>query len=762
MPLSKSNLNNLEFLIDKVDSVEDNRSMFGYLSKDIPASIVVFLVALPLCLGIALASGAPLASGLIAGIIGGLVIGYISKSGTSVSGPAASVSAVAFAAITSLGNFELFLVAVVISGVFQIILGVLKAGLIADYMPTSIIKGLLAGIGVILIISQLPYAFGLSLPKDGLIDYSSDYLRQAKDMIPQLLNAFSPGALVISVISLATIVFWEKTPLKDLNWFPSSLFVVFLGVILNFIFKFILPGLYLSGPTLVTIPNIDNIATFFIFPEFKGFLNLEVWTTAITITIVASIATLLNIEATDNIDPYKRKTPPNRELIAQGIGNTLSGLIGGLPITSVIVRSSVNINAGAQTKLSTILHGVLLLASVLFLSRVINLIPLASLAVILIVTGYKLASIDVFKKLYKKGWDQFVPFVVTIVGIVFIDLLVGILIGSAVAVYYLLKSNYYNPFFIENSKSVDGDLISLELSNEVSFLNKASIKNTLWRIPRDSNLIIDATFSSFIDKDVLEIMEDFRNTFAVEHNINVSIVGLKDEYKTGIEFDFDLANQNLHPGLVTSPKIAFNLLVEGNRRYVQGNFISKRLRNSENVYETVNPAFALVFSCLDLREPLHVIMDTDIGEVVTIRTALNILDKESVKNLEIVCTTQDIKLILFMGHTDNKIMARALDDFMLGKPGELSNMIQNTILPDDPSMDNMDETEKKDYINRLVQRNVEKSKIFMLEQSPNLKKQMEDGHLGVITGHFERVSGLVTFSDFDDFGNKHTKKIEVN
>ncbi len=747
MRFSKSGLNNLEFLIDSVDSVEDNRSMFGYLRKDIPASIVVFLVALPLCLGIALASGAPLASGLIAGIIGGLVIGYISKSGTSVSGPAASVSAVAFAAIASLGNYELFLVAVVISGIFQIILGVLKAGLIADYMPTSIIKGLLAGIGIILIISQLPYAFGLNLPKDGLIDYSTGYLRQAKEMLPQLWNAFSPGALIISLISLATILFWERTPLKNLNWFPASLFVVFLGVLINSIFKFLLPGLYLSGPTLVTIPSIDNIAHFFIFPEIKGFLNLEVWTTAITITIVASIATLLNIEATDNLDPYKRKTPPNRELIAQGIGNTLSGLVGGLPITSVIVRSSVNIDAGAQTKLSTILHGLLLLVSVLFLGNIINLIPLSSLAVVLIVIGYKLASVEIFKKLFKKGWDQFVPFVVTIVGIVFIDLLVGILIGSTVAVYYLLKSNYHNPFFIANYKSVEGELISLELSNEVSFLNKASIKNTLWRIPRNSNLIIDATFSSFIDKDVLEIMEDFRNTFAVEHNINVSIVGLKDEYKSGIEFDFEQAHQNLQTGQVTTPEIALSLLVEGNRRYVQGNFIYKRLRNSKNVYETVNSAYVLVLGCLDLREPFHAIMDTDIGEVVTIRTPLNLLDNESLKNIEIVCNTQDIKLILFMGHTDNKLMARSLDEHARGQSTELSVMLKNTLLPDDPSIDTMDEGEKNEYINTLVKRNVNNSLNYVLAHSPLIKKQVEEGNLGVVTGNLERISGLVTFSD---------------
>ncbi len=741
---------NFESYINKVDSVQDNRSMFGYLRKDIPASLVVFLVALPLCLGIALASGAPLASGLISGIIGGLVVGYISKSGTSVSGPAASVSAVALAAIISLGRYELFLVAVTISGIFQIILGRLKAGFIADYMPTSIIKGLLAGIGVILIVAQLPYVFGLEIPKGGLIDYSSDYIAQFSDIIPTLLSTFSPGALIIAIISFAVIIFWDRTPLKKLNWFPASLFVVFLGVILNIGFEYLIPQLHLSGSTLVIIPAIENLNEFIIFPDFYGLLNFEVWTTAITITVVASVATLLNIEATDDLDRYKRKTPPNRELIAQGIGNTLAGLIGGLPITSVIVRSSVNINAGAETKLSTILHGLLLLISVLFMSSVINMIPLASLAVILIATGYKLASIETFKKLYKKGWDQFIPFVITVVCIVTIDLLIGILIGSGVAVFFLLKSNYYNPFVIENTKTFDGELIRLELSNEVSFLNKASIKNTLWSMPRNSNLVIDATFSSFIDKDVLDIIYDFRNTFAVEHDINVRVVGLKETYKSGVELAFTLSEKKPFPKTVSTPDSALDLLKEGNKRYAKGTRISRRLRNRENISHQNSPAYALILGCLDLRESSNVLMDTGMGDLVTLRSAAHFIGPDVIRNMEMVCQIQDIKLVVLLGHSENQLIEKAVKNSDADPSSYLSTLVSEAVvhagraIPKDESLD------FREYVDIITRWNLHAAKNEILRQSKYLKSESENGHLQIVSAFLNRESGEISFWELVD------------
>ncbi|MCA1761614.1 MAG: bifunctional SulP family inorganic anion transporter/carbonic anhydrase [Cryomorphaceae bacterium] len=741
----KSGLDRFEKYLNKVDSVEDDRSMFGYLSKDIPASIVVFLVALPLCLGIALASGAPLASGLIAGVVGGLVVGYISKSGTSVSGPAASVSAIALSAIVSLGSYDLFLVSVCLSGLMQIALGKLNAGLIADYMPTSIIKGLLAGIGVILIISQFPYAIGLDIPEEGFImDHSTNQLAKFSEVIPRVLDAFSPGAIFISVISLAVIIFWNKSPLKNLKWFPSSLFVVILGVILNLIFQFFIPSLHLSGSALVEIPSIDKLNEFFILPDYRGLLNFEVWTVAVTIAVVASIATLLNIEATDNLDPYKRKTPPNRELVAQGIGNTISGLVGGLPVTSVIVRSSVNINAGAETKLSTILHGLLLIASVLFLSTVINLIPLASLAVILIVTGYKLTSLQIIRKLYKKGWDQFIPFVITVVGIVTLDLLIGILIGTGVAVFFLLKGNYHNPFFIENMKSLQGQIRRIELSNEVSFLNKASIKNMLWNTPNDSNLVIDATYSSFIDKDVLEIIEDFRDTFAVEHGINVRVVGLKDAYKTGSAEDFLNSGEQPFFREIDTPENALDALIEGNKRYSVGDLLSRRQSNRKIVNGQTKPAFAAIAACVDLRESIHILFDAEVGQLVTVKSLGNSIGSELIQNLEAAVKTQKIKIIVFLGHSGNSIIRSAVAD-KNGDGVDLKLDIHKK-LPGKKSLEALSATEKWNLINEITQENVRKSATEILKKSKYLRSEVEKGNMGIATGFLDRETGEISLS----------------
>ena len=403
--------------------------MITKLKNDIPASIVVFLVALPLCLGVALASGAPLLSGILAGIIGGIVVGILSKSHTSVSGPAAGLAAVVLAAITQLGNFNVFLLAVCLAGLIQLAAGIAKVGFIANFMPTNVIKGLLAAIGIILILKQIPHAVGFDKDYEG--DFSF-FQQDGENTFSELLNIFkyfSWGAIIISGISILVMIFWDKTPLKRFKYLPASLVVVILGVLINLFFQKSFPSIALMQEHLVNIPAMDGINSLITMPDFKSIGNSQVWIVALTIAIVASIETLLNLEAVENLDPHKRVASPNKELVAQGVGNILSGLIGGIPITSVIVRSSVNINAGAETKMSAILHGLFLLLSLLLLSPVLNLIPLASLASILLLTGYKLAKISLFKDMYSKGLNQFIPFAVTVVAIVFTDLLVGVLIG---------------------------------------------------------------------------------------------------------------------------------------------------------------------------------------------------------------------------------------------------------------------------------------------------------------------------------------------
>lgn len=741
-----SSLPKLKGLASRAEITETHRPMFSHLKEDIPSGIVVFLVALPLCLGIALASGAPLISGLISGIIGGLVIGYISKSGTSVSGPAASVSAVVLVAIQSLGSFEVFLLSLVIAGLIQLVFGFLKGGLIADYIPTSIIKGLLAAIGLILITSQLRYAIGLDFNRQQHQELAVDFFGNFGSIFENIYQSISIGAIVLTLFSLFILIFWNKTPLKNFKLLPPALVVVILGVVLNLIFKYLVPGLYLEGIHLVNIPTIDSFSSLVTFPDFNAIGRVEVWTTAITVAVIASLSTLLNIEATDNIDTHKRKTPPNRELIAQGIGNTLAGLLGGIAITSVIVRSSVNIESGGQTKLSTILHGFLLLLSVVLLSSIINLIPLATLAAILLVVGYKLASIEVFKKIYRKGLDQFLPFVLTIVAILLTDVLIGVLIGSALSVFFLLRGNYYNPFFIENSKFIKGEGITLELSNEVSFLNKAAIKNTLWSLPDDSKVVIDATFSNYIDQDVLDTIDDFVSTVAKEHNIQVKTIGIKDHYdrKEEIEFKDSLIVKNKLP---KTPQEVLNSLKKGSENFTGGNLTSRRLRKKELGDFLTSSPMAVVLNCIDLREPLNMLLNSGIGDLIPIRAAGNLVGRRLIHSIEISCRNQSAKLILLMGNSQNSLIMEALEAYINKEISPLHSLIEEALSQEQFSMKELKKMKLEEAADAVVQFNLRRSKDKIVSGSIFLKKEIKKGSIGIASAFYDRENTTIHFSE---------------
>ncbi|MBR9919250.1 MAG: SulP family inorganic anion transporter [Bacteroidetes bacterium] len=506
--------------------------MFANLKNDIPASIVVFLVAVPLCLGIALASGAPLFSGIIAGIVGGIVVGALSGSPLGVSGPAAGLAVIVLTAIQDLGAFEIFLMAVVLAGVIQMILGFLQAGIIAYYFPSSVIKGMLAGIGIVIFLKQIPHAFGYDKDYEGSLSFNQPDNHNTLSELYFMFEAITPGAVIISAISLAILILWERPFMKKIPVFKivqGPLVVVALGIILNLVFSG--TSMALSAEHIVAIPVAENLSGFFnqfTFPDFSQWNNPAVYMTAATIAIVASLETLLCLEATDKLDPEKRVSPANRELKAQGVGNLVSGLIGGLPVTQVIVRSSTNIQSGGRTKMSAIIHGFLLLFCVMAIPFVLNLIPLASLAAILFVVGYKLAKPVLFKQMYKLGWNYFIPFVITILGIVFTDLLIGIGLGMAVAIFFLLYDNYKKPFLFEGNEhmSDDGGIVRLELAEDVTFLNKANIQKALNQIPDNSKIIIDASRSINIDQDVEEIIEDFK-IHASYSNIEVEVIDRK-------------------------------------------------------------------------------------------------------------------------------------------------------------------------------------------------------------------------------------------
>jgi MFS superfamily sulfate permease-like transporter len=498
------------------------------LKRDLPSSVVVFLVALPLCLGIALASGAPLFAGLIAGIIGGIVVGAISGSQLSVSGPAAGLTAIVLGAIGSLGSYEIFLLALVLAGGLQLVLGLIKAGTIGNYFPSSVIEGMLAGIGLLLIRKQLSHAVGYD--KDYFLDESitDKGAENAFSAITNAFNAFSITAIIISLLSILILLYWPK--IKKLNSIPAPFIVVSLGIGLAFLFKN--TNYALSQDHMVNIPLFNGWQEFkglFTSPDFSGIARGDVWIVAATIAVVASLETLLGIEAVDKMDPIKRITPTNRELIAQGLGNITSGMLGGLPMTSVIVRSSANVNAGARTKMSSIFHGLMLFLSLLFIPKIINMIPLACLAAILLVTGYKLTRVSLFKHMYKKGWDQFIPFVVTVLAVVFTDLLKGVGIGMAFSIFYLLRTNMRNPYFYKMTEEGNKKNIRIKLAEEVSFLNKAAIQVLLTGIPKETNVIIDGSNSRFIDPDVLETIFNYKHN-AYTKGIIVTLENIKSYY----------------------------------------------------------------------------------------------------------------------------------------------------------------------------------------------------------------------------------------
>lgn len=502
---------------------------FSTIQSDLPAGMVVFLVALPLCLGIALASGAPLFSGLITGIIGGIVVAVLSGGNLNVSGPAAGLTVIVINAITSIGSYEGFLLAVVMAGMLQVVLGYLKAGTIGSYFPTCVIKGMLAAIGIILIIKQIPHTVGYD--KDYIGDFAFIEVNDENSFTSVLhaLNKISIAAFVISICSLVILLRWNRLKWTALRAVPAPLVVVVLGILLNLAFEHYFPDLALRENHLVTIPaatSVKEFFTFFTLPDFTAFSNPQVYKAALTLAIIASIETLLSIEAIDKLDPMKRNTPVNRELKAQGVGNMIAGMLGGLPMTAVIVRGAANVNAGAKSKTSSFLHGWFLLLATVLIPGVINLIPYASLAAILLVTGYKLTSVSLYKKMYEEGKEQFFPFVITVLAIVFTDLLIGIAIGLAVGVFFILKRSMDNTYSYNKSSYEPGKPIHIMLSQEVSFLNKASIMLTLDTLPRNSKVIIDGTQSNYIDFDVLEVIRHFYDS-APHKQIEVEFRGLE-------------------------------------------------------------------------------------------------------------------------------------------------------------------------------------------------------------------------------------------
>lgn len=729
------------------------------LAADVSAGVVVFLVAVPLCLGIALASNAPLFSGILAGIVGGLIVGAISGSHTSVSGPAAGLTAVVAAQIDALGSFEVFLVAVVLAGALQIALGVMAAGSIADFVPTSVIRGLLAAIGLIIILKQIPHLLG----------YDSDPIGEMSFVQPDRETTFSElgkvffgwkihgGAALIGMLSIGLLVLWERVKLLKGSLVPGPLVVVLIGVGFNFLLAKLGSAWEVDASHLVQVPvagTFSEFVGFLQFPAFEALATPAVYTAAVTLALVASLETLLTIEAVDKLDPQRRVTPPNRELIAQGIGNMTAGLIGGLPLTSVIVRSSANINAGAKTKRSTLVHGLLLLLCATLVPTWLNLIPLSVLAAILIITGFKLASPHVFRQMWMAGSEQFLPFAVTVLAILFTDLLVGVLIGLGFSVIFILRSNLRRPLHRRLEKHVFGDVLHIELADQVSFLNRVALRNALAETPPGGHVLIDARGTDYIDADVLSVIHEFEREIAPAREIDVSLVGFKPHYEQvedRVRY-VDFVTRDLQATL--TPDQVVQLLREGNERFRKGEPLRRDMAHLRKGMANGRHPLAVVLSGSSSRTPVEMIFDVGLGDIFCTRVTGAVAAPATVGSLEYACVMAGAKVVVVLGHTDNKAVRIAIEALVgndsAGTDADCSHL--DPILRDIQEAVNrawlsewetLSAGEKQARVDQVSRAHIRRTIRRILDLSPALARLRQQERIKVLGGMYDVCSGKV-------------------
>ncbi len=729
------------------------------LRQDLTGGIVVFLVALPLCLGIALASGAPPISGLIAGIIGGLVIGSLSGSHTSVSGPAAGLTTIVASQIANLGSFEAFLLAVFVGGIVQVTLGLSRAGSLSSFFPSSVIKGLLAAIGIILILKQIPHLVGHDSDPEGEMSFAQpDDHNTFSELLSLITGDIHLGATIVGVGSLLLLLFWNRISVLKKSILPAPLVVVLFGVLLHGLLAHLSDTWAIGKTHLVQIPFADpNDAGFgFLrFPDWSQLVNPAIYIGGITIAVVASLETLLNLEAVDKIDPQRRTSPASRELLAQGAGNMLAGLIGGLPTTSVIIRSSVNVNIGAKTKLSTIFHGLLLVLSVLFFPVYLNMIPLAALAAILLATGFKLASPKLFVQIWREGPYQFLPFVATLVSIVFTDLLIGILVGLAVSVVFILRSNFLRPVRTVTENHLNGEVVHLQLANQVTFLNRASVGKILKQLPPGTNLLIDGSDSDFIDPDVLSLIREFRTEIAPVHHVSVNLRGFRRKYQLEDTTEFE-THSTSELQMQLTPREVLDILRDGNRRFYANHRLFRDLnRLVKATSEEPNP-LAVVLSGIDSRVSPEVLFDLGIGDIVGVRVAGNVTGEQALASIEYAVQVSGVRLVVVLGNTRCEAVSRSVD--LLSKNGNgktasggdhLSSIVKEigSSVPweERKAISNLSGDEKEKYIDEVATRNVLRTVDEIIKQSQCVRTKLDTNNLLVIGALYNVTNGRVKF-----------------
>jgi len=728
------------------------------MAGDLTAGVVVVLVAIPLCLGIALASNAPLFSGLLAGIIGGILVGLLSGSHTSVSGPAAGLAAVVAAQITALGSFQTFLLAVAIAGVIQIALGIARGGFIAAFFPSSVVKGLLAAIGVLLILKQVPHVLGHDSDPEGDMAFIQPDSENTFTEFWALLGDFHQGAALIGLLSIAVLVFWDKCkPLKR-SVLPAPLVVVLLGVGFSLLFRRLGGPWSIESSHLVQVPVADSLAGFLTFlqvPDFSQWANPKVHLAGVTIAAVASLETLLNLQAADKLDPQQRTSPPSRELMAQGVGNLVAGLIGGLPITSVVVRSSVNVNAGGKTKLAAIVHGLLLLVSVMLLPMWLNLIPLSCLAAILLVTGIKLASPALVKQMWNQGRYQFAPFALTVVAIVLTDILIGILIGLTISISFILWKNARRPIHRIVEKHLGGEVVHIELANQVSFLNRAALASVLDEVPSGGHILLDAQSTDYIDPDILSLIRDYRDQTAPARGVEVSLLGFRSKYQLGDQTQYmDYSTRELQASL--TPEQVLQILKDGHERFRTGQRLTRDLGRQVNATADGPHPLAVVMSCIDSRTPAELIFDLGVGDIFSVRIAGNVPSRKVLGSMEFGCAVTGAKLILVMGHTRCGAVTTAVR--LVGSTrtaaettgcqhlDPIVHEIQEAINGHAcPSYEHLSVEKKEAFVNEVARRNVERTVEIITRDSETLARLVNEGRIAVVGAMYDVVSGNIEF-----------------
>jgi carbonic anhydrase len=741
------------------DAVPEKPNYLSSLPKDFAAGVVVFLVALPLCLGIALASGAPMMAGIVSGVVGGLLVAWLSGSHTSVSGPAAGLVAVVLGQVATLKSYEAFLVAVMLAGVIQIALGTLRAGFISAFFPSNVIKGLLAAIGVILILKQIPHVVGHDSDPEGEMGFDQPDGRNTFSELISSMFDFQPGAMLVGFVSLAVLMAWDRSRMKK-SLVPAPLVVVLLGVAINLALRAAGSSWAIEPSHLVQVPtpaSLGELLKLLPSPDFAALRNPAIFMAAVTLAMVASLETLLNLEAVDKLDARKRVSPPNRELVAQGVGNIVAGFFGGLPVTSVIVRSSVNINAGAMTRMSAFVHGVLLFLLVVFAPRLLNEIPLAALAAVLLATGLKLASPALFRQMWTEGRQQFLPFIVTVVAIVFTDLLVGILTGLATSLGFILHSNFRRPLrrFLEHH--VGGEVLRIEFSNQVSFLNRAVLEQTLNSVPAQGHVVLDARNTDYIDPDILDLIDDFRKQTAPARNLKVSLMGFKDRYIMEDEIQYvDVTTREVQSQL--TPQQVLQFLKEGNERFVTGRRLTRDLSRQVDATAAAQYPMAVVLSCIDSRSPVELIFDLGVGDAFVIRIAGNVAKEKVLGSMEFACAVAGSRLVVVMGHTSCGAVKAAVDLYDTGKTASVAtgcehldvlvNEIQKAIEPGTkPHGDWVTAEVKRAFVDDVAARNVAGTITYIRSASRTLRELEAAGKIAIVGSMYDLKTGRVTFYD---------------